>query len=114
MSWDQTSAEVESTGDLPAAARAPLWLLGLVVVVDLVALVIRMFWGLSGAGVGYLLALTAFVLILVFRRRYGVLTQTSFVQEPPGLAQTVVLLSVVTVVLVAFTVWPIATEISRG
>jgi len=114
MSWTSPPLDAPGADEAPAPARAPLWLLGLAAAVALVALVARLFWGLTGAGVGYLLTLLAFVLILVFRRRYGVLTQTSFVHEPPGLAQMVVFLTVATAALMAFTVWPIATEISRG
>jgi hypothetical protein len=114
MSWASIDgAPSDARSPIPETS-APTWMLGIVLLLDVMAVAIRLFWGLGGAGVGYFLGLSAFTLILVFRRRHGVLSQTSFVNAPPGLTQMVVVSFLVSVVVVLYCVWPIATEVSRG
>ena len=114
MSWAPNDGGVTDATNLIETRSAPAWILAAVVVVDLVAFASRMFLGNGGAGAGYALGLIAFVLILVFRRRYGVLSERYFVDVPSGLSQLVAVCFLMTAAVVFFCAWPIATEISRG
>jgi hypothetical protein len=113
MTWgtadDHTHAEVEI-----ASVNSPIWILGLAFAFGLIGFATRFFFGMGGAVTGYVLGLASFSCILFFRRRHGVLSQTSFMNQPSGLNALVTGVFVFTVVEVVVSVWPIATEVSRG
>lgn len=97
-----------------ARAQSPVWLLALGGALDLVGVMLLIFWGLGGAVGAYLCAFAAFGCILLFRRRDNVLRQTSWVSAIPGLRLWVPALMVATIALMVAAVYPIATELSRG
>lgn len=130
MSWaspestsgGSSSSSWASTSDLHAeteplefeSAQSPVWLLALGGALDLVGVMLLIFWGLGGAIGAYVSAFAAFGCILLFRRRDNVLRQTSWVLAIPGLRLWVPALMVATIALMIAAVYPIATELSRG
>jgi hypothetical protein len=113
-----SSAAVSSpepdTAETFQGARSPVWLLALGGALDLVGLILLLFWGLGGAVGAYVCALAAFACVLLFRRRDNVLRQTSWVAPWPGARLAVPVLMIATIVLMVAAVLPIATELSRG
>ena len=94
-------------------SSSPLWILGIALFLDLSGLASRFFWGMSGAVAGYVLGLAALTCILVFRRRHGVLSQTTYMDPPPGLNGLLIGVFLFTVAEVIIAVLPIATAVSR-
>lgn len=113
MTWGTTEDHAQGDTEI-STANSPVWILGLAFALALIGFASRFFLGMGGAVAGYLLGLAAFTCILVFRRRHGVLSQTSFVNQPGGLNAFVTGVFLFTVVEVFVSVWPIATEVSRG
>ena len=93
---------------------SPVWILGVALLADVLGFTAVIFAGQQGAVAGYLLACLGFTTILIFRRQNGKLTETTYVAPLPGLNQGLRLLTGLTVALILFSTWPIATEISRG
>lgn len=112
MSWETAGDHLNEDGAIPLA-NAPLWILGLALVFGLFGFATTLFFGMGGAVVGYSAGLAGFTCILLFRRRHGVLSQTSFMNQPPGLNAFVTGVFLFTVVEVFVSVWPIATQVSR-
>lgn len=113
MSW-ATSEDLSQGETEIASANAPVWILGVAFTLGLIGFATTFFFGMGGAVIGYVFGLGAFTSILLFRRRHGVLSQTSFVNQPAGLNALVTGVFLFTVVEVFVSVWPIATEVSRG
>ena len=113
MTWGTTEDHAEGDTEI-STANSPVWILGIAFALGLLGFAARLFFGMGGAFVGYFFGLVAFTCILVFRRRHGVLSQTSFMNQPGGLNAFVSGVFLFTVVEVVVSVWPIATEVSRG
>ena len=113
MTWGTTEDLTQGETEI-VSANSPVWILGAAFAFGLVGFASTFFFGMGGAVAGYVFGLTAFTCILIFRRRHGVLSQTSFVNQPGGLNAFVTGVFLFTVVEVFVSVWPIATEVSRG
>lgn len=112
MTWGTADEPATKIEEIPTA-DAPVWILLIALLSGVLGFAASVFYGLGGAVAGYVLGLAAFSCILVFRRRYGVLSQTSYVNEPAGLNALVVGTFIFTAVEIVIAVWPIATEVSR-
>jgi hypothetical protein len=113
MTWGTADDLTQSDSEI-ATANSPVWILGLAFTLGLIGFATTFFLGMGGAVAGYIFGLAAFTCILVFRRLHGVLSQTSFVNQPGGLNAFVTGAFAFTVLEVIVAVWPIATEVSRG
>ena len=92
----------------------PLWVLVIALVLDFLGIATAFLLDLPGAVAGYVCALLAFVSILFFRRRDGVMRQQTVVRYIPGLDNATVGLMLLTIFVMVVSVWPLATEWSRG
>ncbi len=116
-----TSFEAGAFGAAPdgemsefSVATSPVWLMAVAAVAVIAGLVTWMFWGFSGAVIGYVCTLIAFAAILLFRRRDTVLRQTSYVAAVPGVRAMLPVLLGATIAVMVLSVVRIATELSRG
>jgi hypothetical protein len=92
---------------------SPIGILGVALVSLVVGVVALLFWATAGAVIGYVATLVTFVLVLVFRRHDSVLRQTSIVTSLASVDRGVTVLTVATLLVMAASVWVVATEVSR-
>jgi hypothetical protein len=92
----------------------PLWVLMVALLLDVAGIATALLLGLPGAVAGYACALLAFVAVLIFRRLDGVKRQQAVVRYIPGLDNAAIALMLLTIVVMVVSVWPLATEWSRG
>ena len=112
MTWGTVDdADLEAIE--PETSSSPLWILGIALFFCVLGFATRLFWGMGGAVAGYVLGLVAFACILVFRRRHGVLSQTTYLEPPAGLNALLIGAFSFTLLEIFFAVWPMATAVSR-